>query len=88
MVLLLTGHESYLSFSELRLIRKAGVDLGALQGPSANPRVGRPFDPRIHGAVAAISRPDIPANTVIEEVRPGFMKDGKPLRPASVVVAC
>ena len=26
--------------------------------------------------------------TVIEEVRPGFMREGKPLRPASVVVAC
>jgi len=49
--------------------------------------LGKPFDPEIHEAVAVTPHPDFPENTVVEEVRAGFTKNGKLLRPASVVVA-
>jgi len=49
--------------------------------------VGDPFNPEIHEAVAVTPHPDYPENTVVEEVRAGFRKNGKLLRPASVVVA-
>jgi molecular chaperone GrpE len=49
--------------------------------------VGRPFDPEFHEAVAVAPRSEQPENTVVEEVRAGFIKGGKLLRPASVVVA-
>ena len=49
--------------------------------------VGRPFDPAIHEAVAVAAHPDYSEETVVEEVRAGFVKEGKLLRPASVVVA-
>lgn len=63
----------------LRVLERNGVErIGT---------VGEPFDPEIHEAVAVSAHPDYPADTVVEEVRPGFVKGGKLLRPASVVVA-
>jgi molecular chaperone GrpE len=63
----------------LRVLGKHGIErIGT---------VGEPFDPKIHEAVAAAPHPDYPEDTVVEEVRAGFVKDGRLLRPASVVVA-
>jgi len=63
----------------LRVLEKHGVE--------RIETVGEPFDPEIHEAVAVSAHPDYPADTVIEEVRAGFVKGGKLLRPASVIVA-
>jgi molecular chaperone GrpE len=63
----------------LRVLEKNGVERIAT--------VGEPFDPEIHEAVAVSPHPHYPADTVVEEVRAGFVKGGKLLRPASVVVA-
>jgi molecular chaperone GrpE len=63
----------------LRVLEKNGVE--------RIDSVGAPFDPEIHEAVAVTEHPDFPEDTVVEEVRAGFMKNGKLLRPASVVVA-
>ena len=63
----------------LRVLEKNGVERIVT--------VGTPFDPEIHEAVAVSPHPDYPADTVIEEVRAGFVKGGKLLRAASVIVA-
>jgi molecular chaperone GrpE len=63
----------------LRVLEKNGVERIVT--------VGEPFDPEIHEAVAVSPHPDYPADTVVEEVRAGFVKDGNLLRPASVIVA-
>ena len=63
----------------LRVLEKNGVE--------RIETVGEPFDPEIHEAVAVSPHPDYPADTVVEEVRAGFVKGGKLLRPASVIVA-
>jgi len=63
----------------LRVLEKHGVE--------RIETVGRPFDPEIHEAVAVAVHADTPEGTVVEEVRAGFVKGGKLLRPASVVVA-
>lgn len=49
--------------------------------------VGTPFDPEIHDAVAVAPHREHPENTVVEELRAGFRRDGRLLRPASVMVA-
>jgi molecular chaperone GrpE len=49
--------------------------------------MGEPFDPRVHDAVAVQGRPDCPADTVVGEVRHGFMRGDRLLRPAHVIVA-
>jgi molecular chaperone GrpE len=49
--------------------------------------LGEPFDPRIHEAVAVREHPEHPEDTVVEEVRNGFMRGESLLRPAHVIVA-
>jgi len=63
----------------LRVLEKNGVE--------RIDTVGKPFDPEVHEAVAVTAHADCPEDTVVEEVRAGFMKNGKLLRPASVLVA-
>lgn len=49
--------------------------------------VGEPFDPEVHEAVSVIPEERYSEDTVVEEIRPGFLRDGKLLRPASVIVS-
>jgi len=49
--------------------------------------VGKPFDPRVHEAVAVTQHDSFPENTVVQEVRNGFVRGEKLLRPARVIVA-
>jgi len=48
---------------------------------------GEQFDPQLHEAVSVASSEEQPEGTVLEEVRPGFTRGGRLLRPAQVVVA-
>ncbi|HUT54572.1 MAG TPA: nucleotide exchange factor GrpE [bacterium] len=48
---------------------------------------GQLFDPRLHEAAAAVPSPGTPEGTILEELRPGFTRQGRLLRPATVVVA-
>jgi len=48
--------------------------------------VGQPFDPLYHEAMATVSMPE-QEGKVVEEVQKGYLLDGRPLRPARVVVA-
>lgn len=50
--------------------------------------VGQPFDPAKHDALSTVPATDeTPANTVVAEINPGYMRDGHLLRAAQVVVA-
>ena len=48
--------------------------------------VGKPFDPTLHEAVEKIQGKSAGEDTVVEEVRPGFMFRGQLLRPSMVKV--
>jgi molecular chaperone GrpE (heat shock protein) len=48
---------------------------------------GKPFDPRVHHAVAQSTSTDTTPGTVLQEVQKGYWMDGRLLRPAAVVVA-
>lgn len=73
----------------------AGLDLiykqllAALEkhGVERIPASGQPFDPNIHEAVAVCACDNVEDGAVLEEVKPGFRRQGKVLRPASVVVS-
>ena len=47
---------------------------------------GEPFDYNLHNAVAQVSDPDLPENTVKQVMQTGYIYKGKVLRPASVIV--
>jgi molecular chaperone GrpE len=48
--------------------------------------VGTPFDPAVHEAILAVESARA-KNTVVEEVRPGYVRYGRTLRPAQVTVS-
>ena len=51
------------------------------------PAVGEPFDPRVHEALGAVERDDLPDQHVAEEIRRGYRLRERLLRPALVRVA-
>ncbi|MBI2933611.1 MAG: nucleotide exchange factor GrpE [Planctomycetes bacterium] len=48
---------------------------------------GAPFDPGLHEALGAVESAGVPADSVIEVLRPGYMLHERVLRPAQVKVA-
>jgi len=50
--------------------------------------VGKPFDPHMHESVQEIETCDYPVGMVVQEVRKGYVLNGKVLRPSLVKVAC
>jgi molecular chaperone GrpE len=49
--------------------------------------VGKPFDPHMHDAVQKVETSDYPDGTVVQEIRRGYLLNGKVLRPSLVKVA-
>jgi molecular chaperone GrpE len=43
--------------------------------------MGKPFDPNYHEAVMTVENFEYPDQTVIEEIRKGYIKDDKVIRP-------
>jgi molecular chaperone GrpE len=54
---------------------------------STIPAVGESFDPRVHEALGAVERDDVPDQHVAEEIRRGYKIRERLLRPALVRVA-
>jgi molecular chaperone GrpE len=48
--------------------------------------LGEPFDPDLHEAVAAVAHASLQPGTVLRVDLPGYMMDGRLLRPARVMV--
>lgn len=69
-----------MTFRELkRVLEKWGLEpIDAL---------GRPFDPEFHHAISQVERDDVDDNTVVEELRTGYLHNGKVLRASLVVVS-
>jgi molecular chaperone GrpE len=49
--------------------------------------VGERFDPNRHEATGRMVRVDQPPDTVVVELAPGYLLNGRMLRPAQVIVA-
>ena len=60
--------------------------LGA-EGLKDVPAVGEPLDPARHEVVSYVERDDLPENTVVEEVRRGYLLNGRLIRPSLVIVS-
>ena len=48
---------------------------------------GEPFDPTYHEALSQMSSDTVPANTIIEQFRRGWLLAGRLMRPAQVIVS-
>ncbi len=65
-------------------------DLGlvlAKHGVTEVEALGKPFDPSLHEAIAQVSDPSVPPNTVVQVYQKGYRLLDRLLRPAQVVVA-
>lgn len=58
-----------------------------LRGLTTFESSGKPFDVHHHDALAQFPHPDVPPNTVIEEVNRGYSLNDKVIRHAKVVVS-
>ena len=63
----------------LRVLERAGV--------SRYSAVGQPFDPTRHEAIARVVSAEAAPDTVVNETAPGYLLNGRVLRPALVAVA-
>ena len=63
----------------LRVLERAGV--------SRYSAVGQAFDPTRHEAIARVVSGDAAPDTVVSETAPGYLLNGRVLRPAMVAVA-
>jgi molecular chaperone GrpE len=81
------GEDSPAFVEGVRAIHDQAVGvLTRLGFPPFEDDVGAPFDPTRHQAVGAADS-DAPPGTVVAIVRPGYGRDDRILRPASVIVA-
>jgi molecular chaperone GrpE len=79
------GHEAFRD--GIDLIYRQLTDELRRHGLRPIEALGRPFDPQVHDAVATDVASGEPANTVVEELRRGYLFGDRLLRPAMVRVA-
>jgi molecular chaperone GrpE len=71
----------------LDLIYKQFQDTLARFGLKVIEARGQVFDPNLHQAVTTVPTDDVAENTVVDELRKGYMLNGRLLRPVMVSVA-
>jgi molecular chaperone GrpE len=71
----------------VELLYKQVLDALSRAGVVPMETEGKPFDPRFHDALSREETSEHPDNTVIREVRRGYLYKDRLLRPAQVIVA-
>lgn len=71
----------------LNMLLKQMTDVLRSEGLEEISAVGQPLDPERHEAVSFVETDDAPENTVMEEVRRGYLLNGRVIRPSLVVVS-
>ncbi|MGE5551682.1 MAG: nucleotide exchange factor GrpE [Bacteroidota bacterium] len=85
--LALAGKEAPPSWaSGLEMVRKQFLALLAEYGLARMETVGQTFDPERHEAMLRVEDSGQPSNTILEELRPGYVLGARVIRPALVKV--
>jgi molecular chaperone GrpE len=71
----------------LELVRERFLSILAAEGIQLIPALDQPFDPKLHVALEAVERDDVPPGTIVAVVRPGYREDKRILRYAEVAVS-
>lgn len=71
----------------LKLLLKQLTEILRTEGLEEIPAVGQQLDPSRHEVVNFVERDDISENTITEEIRKGYVLNGKVIRPSLVVVS-
>jgi molecular chaperone GrpE len=70
----------------LDMLYKQLMDVLRVEGLEEISALGQPLDPEKHEVVNYVERDDASENTVVEEIRKGYLLNGRVLRHAMVVV--
>jgi len=71
----------------LKMLKKQLLDILKGEGLEEIPALGELLNTERHEVVSSIETSDVPENTVVEEVRRGYLLNGKVIRPSLVVVS-
>lgn len=71
----------------LRMLLKQLLEVLKGEGLEEITAVGELLNPERHEAVSFVERNDVPENTIVEEIRRGYLLNGKVIRPSLVVVS-
>lgn len=71
----------------LGMLTKQLMEVLRTEGLEEIPTVGRLLDPERHEVVSYVESNEAPENTIVEEVREGYLLNGKVIRPSLVVVS-
>ena len=71
----------------LKMLLKQLLEALKSEGLDEIPALGELLNPQRHEVVSFVETNDVPENTVVEEVRKGYLLNGKVIRPSLVVVS-
>ncbi len=71
----------------LKMLHKQLTEVLYSEGLEEIQAVGHPLDPELHEVVSYVEADDKPESTVVEEIRKGYVLNGKVIRPSLVVVS-
>lgn len=71
----------------LIMLKKQSSNLLESLGVKKMESIGKKFDPMLHEAIEIVETEDKPEGTIIEEIRSGYVMNGKLLKPAQVKVS-
>jgi len=71
----------------MEMIRKKLWKVISYEGLCPIEAIGKPFDPNVHEAVQEVETCDYPEGMIVEEIKKGYLLNGKVFRPCLVKVA-
>jgi molecular chaperone GrpE len=71
----------------LKMVLKQLLEALKSEGLDEIPALGGLLNPQRHEVVSFVETSDVPENTVVQEVRKGYLLNGKVIRPSLVVVS-
>lgn len=71
----------------IEMVREQFIQALGRHGIEPVDSVGKPFDPNVHEALQQVTSEEHAPGTVIQEFEKGFVRNGRLLRPARVIVA-
>ena len=72
----------------MEMIRKKLWKVISCEGLCPIEAIGKPFDPNLHDAVQEVETCEYPVGMIVEEIKKGYLINGKVFRPCLVKVAC
>jgi molecular chaperone GrpE len=72
----------------MEMIRKKLWKVISCEGLCPIEAIGKPFDPNVHEAIQKVVTCDYPEGIIVEEIKKGYLLNGKVFRPCLVKVAC